>query len=202
MAAWIVWVSFLTVVVRREVDGDAEAVRQVHLAAFGDHGGVVDDLVDELRSILSPSRGAALVAEEEDEIVGQVMFTASLLDSDRRLVEVQVLSPLGVRSDRQGRGIGQSLVGAGLQMMVDQSVPVVFLEGDPAYYSRFGFRPGGQQGFRKPALRIPDAAFQALRLPAHEGWMTGTLVYSEIFWRLDCVGLRDEEARLGHLPPN
>jgi putative acetyltransferase len=28
-------------------------------------------------------------------------------------------------------------------------------------------------------------------LPVHEPWMTGTLVYSEIFWRLDAVGLRD-----------
>jgi putative acetyltransferase len=28
-------------------------------------------------------------------------------------------------------------------------------------------------------------------LPAREDWMTGALVYSEPFWALDCVGLRD-----------
>jgi putative acetyltransferase len=27
-------------------------------------------------------------------------------------------------------------------------------------------------------------------LPAYEPWMTGTLVYADPFWRLDCVGLR------------
>jgi putative acetyltransferase len=25
----------------------------------------------------------------------------------------------------------------------------------------------------------------------YEPWMTGTLVYPEVFWALDCVGLRD-----------
>lgn len=39
--------------------------------------------------------------------------------------------------------------------------------------------------------RIPDEAFQVSILSAYEPWMTGTLVYSESFWALDCVGLRD-----------
>jgi putative acetyltransferase len=54
--------------------------------------------------------------------------------------------------------------------MIKRGVPVVFLEGDPDYYSRFGFQAGGPQGFRKPSLRIPDAAFQAILLAAHEPW--------------------------------
>ena len=71
---------------------------------------------------------------------------------------------------------------------------MVFLEGDPGYYSRFGFAPGCDQGFRKPSLRIPDGAFQAIKLPEYEPWMTGTLVYAEPFWRHDSVGLRDPGA--------
>jgi putative acetyltransferase len=82
------------------------------------------------------------------------------------------------------------LIRRGLEILGGHNVPLVFLEGSPAYYSRFGFEPGGELGFRKPSLRIPDAAFQALRLPAYEPWMTGTLVYSEPFWRHDSVGLR------------
>jgi putative acetyltransferase len=78
--------------------------------------------------------------------------------------------------------------------MARQQVPLVFLEGDPRYYSRFGFLPGGDHGFRKPSLRIPDAAFQFIGLPRHEPWMTGTLVYSDPFWRHDAVGLRDPNA--------
>ena len=68
-----------------------------------------------------------------------------------------------------------------------------FVEGDPGYYARLGFRPADTLGFRKPSLRIPDAAFQVMTLTANEPWMTGTLVYAATFWDLDCVGLRDDE---------
>lgn len=44
---------------------------------------------------------------------------------------------------------------------------------------------------RRPSLRIPVPALMVCELPAYEPWMTGTLVYGEPFWRLDCVGLRD-----------
>ena len=64
--------------------------------------------------------------------------------------------------------------------------------GDPRYYSRLGFTPAVEHDFRKPSLRIPDPAFQVVRLSAYEPWMTGTFVYSETFWTYDCVGLRAE----------
>lgn len=44
--------------------------------------------------------------------------------------------------------------------MAERDVPVVFVEGPPAYYSSLGFAPGAAQGFRKPSLRIPDAGFR------------------------------------------
>jgi putative acetyltransferase len=177
--------------VRPERPADRPAVRRLHLAAFGDHGPVVADLVDDLRQGLTADDGLSLVAEDGDGVVGHVMFTGGLLDAPRRLVPVQVLSPLAVTPARQRRGVGSALVRAGLRVLAERSVPVVFLEGDPAYYSRLGFVPGAGLGFRKPSLRIPDPAFQALPLAAHEPWMTGTLVYSEVFWRHDAVGLRD-----------
>ena len=184
----------LVMQLRLEQHRDCAAVRGLHMAAFGDHGQVVADLVDALRPAAVGDVGLSLVAEDlHGDIVGHVMFTRSWLDAPRRLVDVQVLSPVAVRPVRQRQGIGAGLVRAGLAVMVERSVPVVFLEGDPAYYSRLGFAGGAEQGFRKPSLRIPDAAFQAIRLPDHESWMTGTLVYSETFWRLDAVGLRDAD---------
>ncbi|MCW8375844.1 GNAT family N-acetyltransferase [Streptomyces justiciae] len=179
---------------REELPGDKQAVRDVHLQAFGDHGPVVADLVDTLRDTLTTGDGLSLVAEQDAQVVGHVMFTRSLLDAPRRLVDVQVLSPLGVIPGRQKRGIGSALVRHGLGILAERDVPLVFLEGDPGYYSRFGFAPGGGLGFRKPSLRIPDGAFQVIRFPEYEPWMTGTLVYPEPFWRHDCVGLRDPDA--------
>ncbi len=176
---------------REELPGDKESVREIHVRAFGDRGPVVADLVDSLRETITPTDGLSLVAERGGQIVGHVMFTRSLLDAPRRLVEVQVLSPLAVMPDYHKRGIGSALVRQGLKAIAERAVPLVFLEGDPAYYSRFGFAPGCDLGFRKPSLRIPDRAFQAIRLPEYEAWMTGTLVYAEPFWRHDSVGRRD-----------
>lgn len=178
---------------REELPPDRDAVRQVNVRAFGDHGPVVADLVDSLRDTIPTSGGLSLVAERDGQIVGHIMFTRSLLDAPRRLVDVQVLSPLGVAPEFHRQGIGSALVQHGLKVMAEREVPLVFLEGDPRYYSRLGFLPGGDHGFRKPSLRIPDVAFQVVLLPRYEPWMTGTLVYAEPFWRHDCVGLRDTE---------
>jgi putative acetyltransferase len=172
--------------IRLERDGDD--VTEVHRVAFGDHGDKVAELVKALRrddpDLLS------LVAEVGGEVVGNVMFTRSLLDAPPRLVDVLVLSPLAVLPEHQRTGVGRALIKRGLETADENGVPLVFLEGDPAYYSRSGFRAGGDLGFRKPSLRIPDAAFQVYPLTAYEPWMTGTLVYSATFWDYDSVGLR------------
>lgn len=182
---------------RDERPSDAQAVRDVHRQAFavsprgGDWGRVVGALVDDLRVAVTAGDGLSLVAECDGRVVGHVMFTAGLLDAPSRLVAVQVLSPLGVAPSHQCRGLGAALVSRGLAVMSDRGVPAVFLEGSPVYYPRFGFMPAMPLGFRKPSLRIPDAAFQAVTLPAYEPWMTGTLVYADTFWRHDAVGIRD-----------
>jgi len=180
--------------VRAEAVSDRPAVRTVHLAAFQHHGQIVPNLVNDLRDAAARGEGLSLVAEERGEIVGHVMFSPSLLDAPKRLVPVQVLSPIGVLPEWQNKGVGTALIKRGLEVLAARNVPLVFLEGSPTYYSRFGFQPALDHGFRKPSLRIPDQGFQVFLLPAYEPWMTGTLVYSEAFWRHDLVGLRDPNA--------
>ena len=68
----------------------------------------------------------------------------------------------------------------------------MFLEGSPGYYSRLGFVAAGPLGFRRPSLRIPPAAFQVFPLAGYRDWMSGTLIYSDVFWQHNAVGLRDE----------
>jgi putative acetyltransferase len=177
--------------VRPEEPGDADAVAGIHREAFGDHGAVISALVDDLRARLSGETGLSLVAEARGLVVGHVMFSAGLVDAPVRLVAVEVLGPIGVRPDAQGKGVATALIQRGLEILSARRVPAVFLEGDPGFYSRLGFMPAGTLGFRKPSLRIPDAAFQVVTFPSYEPWMTGTLVYPEPFWRHDSVGLRD-----------
>jgi putative acetyltransferase len=179
--------------IRDERADDHPLVRQLHVAAFGGQGPAVGELLDGLRPSVTADSGLSLVAADDGAVVGHVLFTRSLLDAPTRLVEVQVLSPIAVLPEQQRRGIGSALIREGVRVLADRQVPLVFLEGSPAYYSRLGFRPGAELGFRKPSLRIPDAAFQVLALPAYQSWMTGTLVYSSTFWEYDAVGLRDTQ---------
>lgn len=176
-------------VLREERPGEEEAVRAVVEDAFGK--AVVGELVDAFRQSPDWLPGLSFVAELDGAIVGHILFTRSLLDAPRRLVDVLVLSPVSVASANQGRGIGSALIRHGLAQVRDRSEPLIFLEGAPGYYARFGFEPGESLGFRRPSLRIPEPAFQVIRQPSWEPWMTGTLVYSRVFWDLDCVGLRD-----------
>lgn len=185
---------------RDEQQGDRQPVRTVHRQAFGDHGAVVADLVDTLRGTITPDTGISLVAEDAGRVIGHIMFTTSLLDAPRRLVDVQVLSPLAVAPEYQRQGVGSALVRRGLELLAERSVALVFLEGDPGYYHRFGFQPGSVHGFRKPSLRIPDAAFQVIKFPAYEPWMTGTFVYSQPFWQHDAVGLRGPDDQVSQPP--
>ena len=166
---------------------DADSADRVLSAAFG--RSEVAQLSRELAEL--PGPGARLVATDAGEVLGLVQLSPAWLDAPARLVDVLVLSPLGVRPDQQGRGIGGQLVRAAIARAGELATPLLFLEGSPQYYPRFGFRPGSELGLIRPSVRIPEPAFQVIEFPNHQQWMTGALVYPDVFWRLDCVGLRD-----------
>jgi len=177
---------------RHERPGEADEIHRVIEDAFGE--AVVAELADALRASPDWIEGLSFVAELDGRIVGHILFSRSLLDAPPRLVDVLVLSPVSVATAYQGRGIGSALIRHGLAEVAARPEPLIFLEGSPTYYGRFGFEPAGRHGFRRPSLRIPERAFQVIRQATHETWMTGTLVYSRVFWDLDCVGLRDVPA--------
>jgi putative acetyltransferase len=175
--------------IRSEREEDHPAVRAVHLAAFpGDNQ--VPALVDALRATPAPLEPMSFVATHGADVVGHSMLSFSRLDAPERIVDVLVLSPLGVLPAYQNQGIGTRLVRHALAAADTNHVPLVFLEGSPDYYAARGFERADRLGFRSPSLRIPAPAFQVVRLTAHQPWMTGTLVYSDAFWATDCVGLR------------
>jgi len=179
--------------VRRAAAQDAEAIATVERDAFGVEGPLIVELIDLLRSHPCGRDDLSFVAVDDDHVIGHTMVTRGRLDTLPEIVDVAVLSPLGVAPERQREGVGRALVDRAVEECAAAGFPVIFLEGDPAYYSRLGWVAAGPLGFRKPSLRIPDAAFQCRLLPAYEEWMTGTLVYAEPFWELDCVGLREPD---------
>src|SRR5262245_10018886 len=179
--------------VRQERAEDHEAVREVHRQAFGD-GERVPTLVDALRAAQTSLAPLSLLATVGERVVGHVMLSACRLDALLRIVDVMSLSPLGVLPEFQRRGIGTRLVAHALAGADSRGIPLVFLEGSPHYYGKRGFADATKLGFRPPTLRYSPGAFQVAKLSSYEEWMTGTFVYSDVFWALNCVGERPAAA--------
>ena len=132
-----------------------------------------------------------MAVDETDDVVGDVQLSVSWVDARDEIVEVLVLSPLAVAPAHQGRGIGTRLLEAATERACALGAPLLFLEGDPAYYGRRGWRPAGTLGFTAPSARIPGPAFQVRVLGDIDlASMGGALVYNDTFWSHDCVGLR------------
>jgi putative acetyltransferase len=117
--------------IRAEQESDRDAIRRVQTAAFGD-GGRVAGLVSALRAAPAPLPPLSFTASVAGQVAGHVMLSASRLDAPPRLVDVYVLSPLGVLPGFQRRGVGTRLAGHALAAARKARVPLVFLEGDPA----------------------------------------------------------------------
>lgn len=166
-----------------------DAVGQVLREAFAEEGEQVAALWAELEQ--SDALRGSLVAECDGEVVGHVGLSHAWVDARRALVDVWLLSPLSVVPRQQRRGIGTDLVSAAVDTARASGTPLLFLEGDPGYYGARGFERADVLGFAPASARTPARAFQVIRFATHEDWMTGQLVYRDVWWRHDAAGLRD-----------
>ncbi|MDH4987984.1 N-acetyltransferase [Aminobacter anthyllidis] len=147
--------------IRPEGPADIDTIRALTRAAFAKapyssqtEAAIVDALRDAGALTLS------LVAEDNGEIVGHVAFSPVTVGKD---VGWYGLGPVSVWPESQGRGIGQSLIRHGLDVLRQMGAKGCVLIGDPAYYSRFGFvaDPGVSYG------NIPPQYVQRLAFGQH-----------------------------------
>ncbi|TQK68366.1 GNAT family N-acetyltransferase [Nocardioides sp. SLBN-35] len=187
--------------IRPQRPDDDDATRQLIGAAFGAEGaavvGVWGDVVAR-----GHDRAQLVAVDATGALVGHVGLSHGWLDTRQALVDVLVLSPLSVAPAHQGRGVGAALLEAAVAEADRLGAPVVVLEGDPGYYSRHGWSPAADLGIEAPTRRVPGPAFQAVPLASYQTWMTGRVVYRDVWWEHDSTGLRDPvladiEARLG-----
>jgi putative acetyltransferase len=169
------------VIIRRELPGDEDAIRRVHLLAFRqppDEDPPEAGLVGELRATADWIPPLSLVALAGDEIVGHVVCTRGRLGATNE--PVLGLGPIGVDPEHQGRGVGQALMYAVLGAADALGEPLVALVGDPGYYRRFGFVDSREVG-----IVAPDPAwgehFQVRTLAAYDPALTGTFLYPAPF---------------------
>jgi putative acetyltransferase len=122
-------------VIRPETAEDREAIWKVNRSAFDSDAEA--NLVDALRN--GGFVEVSLVAEVDEQIAGQILFSRVTIITKVETVEALSLAPLAVLPDHQRQGIGSKLVLAGLESCREQGHKIVVVLGHPSFYPRFGF---------------------------------------------------------------
>jgi putative acetyltransferase len=142
-------------VVRPATPKDFAAIHAVEAAAFGhdDEALIVEAVRAEAAALVE------LVAEDEGEIVGHILFSRMTTAPLKRFAG---LAPVGVRPAAQGHGLGAALCRAGIETLRTMGADAVVVLGHPTYYPRFGFSAEAAKLIASPYAGRP--AFMAMEL--------------------------------------
>ncbi|MBI5519241.1 MAG: N-acetyltransferase [Desulfovibrio sp.] len=126
--------------IRPETPADIDAIRRINIDAFADHPFSRQTehlIVEELRA--AGALAVSLVAEEQDgSVVGHIAFSSAPIGG--RDQGWYLLGPVAVLPGSQRRGVGSALVRQGLDALRAMGAQGCALVGDPAFYTRLGFR--------------------------------------------------------------
>ena len=137
-----------------------------------------------------------LLCEAGGEIVGHIFCTRSqVLSDDGTIYPVITFGPVSVRPDLQGQGIGSALIRKTLALAAETGFPGVIITGNPAYYSRFGFRPASDFGI----LYEDGSSFPALMalelVPGGLSDVSGRVSFAPAFTHVDAEALERFDSR-------
>ena len=145
-----------SVKIRESVKDDKKSIRKAHLNAFGQcEGETVSQLAIDLLEDKTAQPILSLVAEQDNEIVGNVIFSSVNIEGCEGVC-VYILAPLAVKKDNQRKGIGTKLITQGLECLKKRGAEIVLVYGDPNYYTRIGFN--AEHNLEAPYhLKYPEA---------------------------------------------
>lgn len=169
--------------IRAATAADAEAVDKVIRSAFATtefgHQGESElvRMIDADGDTL-----VSLVAEQGSAIVGHVLFSRMDVEADGAALSGAGLAPVSVVPERQGQGVGDALIRAGLAALRQQGVAISFVLGHEDYYPRFGYSPDFAGRFASP---FAGPHFMAMMLDSDAAWpLGGRADYASAFGRM------------------
>lgn len=150
---------------------DSSSIESLFASVFSQsegeqEGKLIGNLAKELIATTNSRDLYGFVAVDGEQMVGAIFFSRLIFESN---IDVFILAPVAVRTEDQGKGIGQALITHGLRELKKNGVRVVTTYGDPAFYSKVGFHPLSQDLIEAPlALSYP------------EGWLGQSLTNDSI----------------------
>ena len=122
-------------VIREAESKDHLAIAKLVEAAFGRPAEA--RLVEKLRE--DGDMVLELVATNAGELVGHIAFSRLDIAVEPDHFDALALAPMAVAPDRQGSGVGKSLLENAHHMLEERGERLCVVLDDPAYYGRFGY---------------------------------------------------------------
>jgi putative acetyltransferase len=118
----------------------------------------------------------SLVAASEGQSLGHVIssYVDLLVPDTRRVLQV---GPLAVVPAHQRQGIGTALMRETIRLADERGEPLLLIEGNPAYYGRFGFTRADEHGIEMPPEAHGPQYFMLRPLRAYDPTLRGRAVY-------------------------
>jgi predicted N-acetyltransferase YhbS len=122
------------------------------------------------------------VAQDADgRIVGHLLMSRARLEAaGGEDWAILAIGPVGVLPEVHGQGIGSALMRAAIAAATEREEALICLLGHASFYARFGFVPARTIGVEAPRP-WPEAHWLALRLPAWQPGLGGTVRYAPAF---------------------
>lgn len=120
--------------ITREKPQDAVAIEELLDLSFGENR--FRKTAYALRQNSHSIPELCLVVREQDELLATIQYWHLKVGAKTDAI---LLGPIAVKPDRQGEGIGVSLIRDTMQLAKNMGHKLVILVGDPSYYNRFGF---------------------------------------------------------------
>lgn len=143
--------------IRKETEKDYSSVRKVNESAFETNEEA--DLVDSLRKNPNYIPELSLVAEENNEVIGHILFTPLKIINSEADNNLLALAPMAVLPKYQKKGIGSAMIKAGFEKAQELGYKAVIVLGHPDYYPRFGFIRAEKFDIHPPLEEWKEAFF-------------------------------------------
>lgn len=143
----------MNLIIRQEVKADHKKVNQLIEKAFRSE--TMSDqqehiLVERLRKSSSFIPELSLVAELNNEIVGQILLTKVLIVNQDSEYDALALAPVSVVPKFQGKRIGSSLIRKSHMIAKEMGFTLIVLLGLEKYYPRFGYERADKHEIQFP----------------------------------------------------
>lgn len=145
------------IIIRHELENEYHDVENMIRDTFWDiyRPGASEHLViHNLRKDKSFVKELSYIALINNEIVGAIYYSIATINNKK----VLYLGPIGVKKEYQKKHIGSKLINHTTQLAKDLGYDLIFLTGNPAYYSRFGFDTATKLGFKLPYIEEGEEA--------------------------------------------